>query len=335
MKNILVTGGAGYIGDCVVENLLNADCNVTVVDNLMYGGAYMRRHLSRSSMRTTLNLPVGRGNLVFSGADIRNMEYLEPLIYEYDWDAVVHLAAIVGDGACAAKPEFTLSVNEEATKNIAEICKDKNLKMVFASTCSVYGANNDLLDESSPTNPLSLYAGTKLSAEKYVAEVPNHLIFRLGTVFGVSTEFARLRCDLVANILTYKAVQGQPLTVFGGEQWRPLIHVRDVGRLFAKAALENKPSGTYILSAGNFTIRQVAELIKKVVAPNVKVNVTDMKFEDQRNYKVSTKKAESTGFTTEMTLIDGIQEMRDLVTAGRVADVWSPSFHNAKFLETK
>lgn len=333
MKNILVTGGAGYIGDCVVENLLNTNCNVTVIDNLMYGGTYMRRHISPSSIRTPLNLPTGRGRLVFRAMDIRDTEKLTKLIETYDWDAVVHLAAIVGDGACAAKPDLTLAVNEEATKVIAAACARKNIKLIFASTCSVYGANNEMLDEDSPTNPLSLYAGTKLAAEKFVKEVTRHYIFRLGTVFGVSTEFARLRCDLVANVLTYKAVKGEPLTVFGGEQWRPLIHVRDVGRIFAIAAIEEKPTGTYILSSGNFTVRDVAMLVKKLVAPNLTVNVTDMKFEDQRNYKVTNIKAEAVGFKTQMTLIDGIQEMRDVVEEGRVADVWNPSFHNAKYIQ--
>ena len=332
MKNVLVTGGAGYIGDCVVENLLDAGANVVVVDNLMYGGSYMRRHIQPSSFRKPLNAAKGAGTLTFVGGDITT-DKIRSLIENYTWDAVVHLAAIVGDGACAAKPELTLAVNEMATKEIAQMCSDKNIKMVFASTCSVYGANNDMLDEESPTNPLSLYAGTKLAAEKYVKEVPNHKIFRLGTVFGVSTEFARLRCDLVANVLTYKAVSGEALTVFGGDQWRPLIHVRDVGRVFAMAALDDKPSGTYILSGGNFTIKNVALLIKKLVAPDVQVNITDMKFEDQRNYKVSSAKAESVGYVTQMTLIDGIQEMRDIVVEGRIANVWSPAFHNAEYLK--
>lgn len=331
--NICVTGGAGYIGDCVVENLLSKGCNVTAIDSLMYGGAYLRRHLSPTSIRHTLNVSTGPGNLVFRCLDIRSQEFLD-LLEQYDWDAVVHTAAIVGDGACAAKPELTLSVNEAATRAISEICARKNIKLIFASTCSVYGANNNELDENSETNPLSLYAGTKLSAEKFVAQVPNHYIFRLGTVFGVSTEFARLRCDLVANVLTYKAIQGQDLTVFGGEQWRPLIHVRDVGRIFALAAIDsNAPAGTYVLSEGNFTIKQVAQLIKKLVAPNCKVIVTDMKFEDQRNYKVSNAKAISNGFATQMTLIDGIQEMKDIVVEGRIKDVWSPAFHNAKYIE--
>lgn len=332
MKNVLVTGGAGYIGDCVVENLLDAGANVVVVDNLMYGGSYMRRHIPPNTFRKPLNPARGAGTLTFVGGDITTQRFMD-LLRVYKWDAVVHLAAIVGDGACAAKPELTLSVNEMATKAIAEVCKENNIKMVFASTCSVYGANNDMLDEESPTNPLSLYAGTKLAAEKYVKEVPNHKIFRLGTVFGVSTEFARLRCDLVANVLTYKAVSGEALTVFGGDQWRPLIHVRDVGRVFAMAALDDTPPGTYILSGGNFTIKNVALLIKKLVAPDVQVNITDMKFEDQRNYKVSSAKAEKAGYVTQMTLMDGIQEMRDVVVDGRIANVWSPAFHNAEYLK--
>lgn len=316
-NKVLITGGAGYIGDAVVELLLELGHSVTIVDNLLYGGAYMRG----------LKNP----KLEFINLDITDSKTLLDILKMEKWRAVIHLAAIVGDGACAVNPERTIQANEEATKVIANFCRDNNIHMVFASTCSVYGANNDMLDEDSPTNPLSLYAGTKLAAEKYVKEVPSHIIFRLGTVFGLSTEFARLRCDLIANILTYKAAQGQPLSVFGGDQWRPMVNVLDVAYNIARAALLGQNwSGTYILSHKNFRVIDIANTIKEII--DCEVNITEMKFEDQRNYKVNNSKAIAAGFLCKTILLDGILKMYEVMGSGRIANIWSPAFHNEKYL---
>ncbi len=316
--NIIVTGGAGYIGDAVIQNLLE-NFKVIVVDNLMYGGAYMRG--------------VGNTNLHFINMDVT--KNLRPLFEKFKPKVVVHLAAIVGDSACAVNPERTTEVNEVATKNIAELCKEFGTKMVFASTCSVYGANNEILNEDSDTNPLSLYAGTKLNAEKFVREVQDHIIFRLGTLFGLSTEHARIRCDLVVNILTYKAMQGNNLTVFGGDQWRPLLHVLDAGRIFAQAA-KSRYIGTYILSHKNYKIIDLANQIRMTCSPVVAVgmDVTESKFEDLRNYKVDTSKLENeTVLRTMIDLDEGIADMRDVMMQGRIADVWNTSFHNGKYIK--
>lgn len=317
---ICVTGAAGYIGDRVVEYLLeNSDAHIIAIDNLMYGGSYMRRHK----------------NLEFVRADVRD----GMLIGDYisTCDAVVHLAAIVGDGACAASPRATLEINEGATKRIAEICDSAGVAMIFASTCSVYGANNNILDESSATNPLSLYAGTKLSSEKAVSsiELAPHYIFRLGTLFGLSSEHARLRCDLVANILTYKALNGEKLTVFGGEQWRPLLHVKDAADIMAMAALGDfEEDGTFILSNKNFKIIDVANTIIDVCnLPKDHLEVTDMKFEDLRNYKVDNSKAINAGICTNRSLKDGILDIMKIVKEGRIADVWDIKYHNARFVK--
>jgi len=319
-KTILVTGGAGYIGDCTVEHLLNHGCKVVVVDNLTYGGAYMRG--------------VDNTKLHFFNMDITGGG-LDELFDKFRFDAVVHLAAIVGDGACAVNPERTIKVNEEATLEIAALCEIYGTRLIFASTCSVYGANNDELNEESPTNPLSLYAGTKLNAEGFVKKVDNHLIFRLGTLFGLSTEHARIRCDLVANILTYKAMQGNNLTVFGGEQWRPMLNVLDAGRIFAEACM-TKDTGTFILSFKNYTIFEVAEQIIDTcsLVVNVGMEVTESKFEDLRNYKVSKNKlTKETLFLPMIGLDEGIADMRDIMMQGRIADVWNTAFHNARYVK--
>jgi len=286
----------------------------------MYGGAYMRG--------------VGNTNLHFYNLDITDIR-LDQIFAKHNPDAVVHLAGIVGDGACQVNPERTIEVNETAVKTIADLCRDFDSRLIFASTCSVYGVNNDILDENSPTNPLSLYAGTKLNAEKFVACVDNHIIFRLGTLFGLSTEHARIRCDLVVNILTYKAMQGNNLTVFGGEQWRPLLNVLDTGRIFAEAALSDE-IGTYILSYENYKIIDLAKQVQDTcsLVADVKIDITESKFEDLRNYKVDrSKMLKQSNFLPVINLDHGIADMRDVMMQGRIADVWNLAFHNAKYME--
>ena len=139
-------------------------------------------------------------------------------------DAVIWLAALVGDGACAINPELTFEINAESVRFLAQNFKKR---IVFLSTCSVYGAQEGLLDETSTINPLSEYASSKVQAEEYLQD-SNAIIFRLGTLFGISDEFSRIRLDLVVNILVTKAFTEGKLTVFGGDQWRPLLHVTDV-----------------------------------------------------------------------------------------------------------
>lgn len=316
MTKILVTGGAGYLGDVVVDYLLRRGCKVTVYDNLTYNGKYMRFH----------------PNLRFVCADIRNINKLGYEINKHD--SVVHLAAIVGDGACAVNPEQTVEVNEVAVRQIADACREFDKKMIFASTCSVYGANNNVLSEDSPVSPLSLYAGTKLAAEQYVRTVPNHYIFRLGTLFGLSTEHGRFRADLVVNILTYKAALGEKISVFGGSQWRPLLSVMDAGRILGLCAtdeeIEQAP-GTYILSYENYTIMDIAQIIIKTLGlSQSKMNYTDVKYEDQRSYRVSSIMYPL--FNMNHSLEIGVLGMAKLIKEGRIANPWKDDYHNAKFI---
>ena len=314
MKKILVTGGAGYIGDAVVQFLLDRKCKVVVVDNLLYGGAYTRPGMK------------------FIYADVSDRFITIPHILEKEKpDAVIHLAAIVGDGACQIDSQRTINVNEESTKTLALLCARNNIRFVFASTCSVYGANNEVLNEDSPTSPLSLYAGTKLAAERLIQDkVPNHVILRLGTLFGMSTEHARIRCDLVANILTYLAAQNKTLNVHGGSQWRPLLHVRDAAEFFAQAAL-GFGDGLYVASKRNITIIELAKIVIEQVGQG-QIRTTERRFEDLRNYKVDNTKAYDAGFIPSISLEEGINEMANVMKEGRIANVWSPQFHNAKYI---
>ena len=133
-------------------------------------------------------------------------------------DAVIWLAAIVGDGACQLNPEITVEVNQEA---VGWMARHFDGRIVFMSTCSVYGAQDNIeLNEDSPTAPLSMYAASKLAAETYLRST-NAIMFRLGTLFGVGDEFSRVRLDLVVNTLTVRAWQNGKISVFGGDQFRP------------------------------------------------------------------------------------------------------------------
>lgn len=315
---IVVTGGAGYLGDAVVEELLRRGHEIVLVDNLLYGDMYRRK-----SKRLT-----------FLRADIMDAGRLTGLIAQSD--GVVHLAAIVGDGACVVNPARTIEVNEMATGNIAALCAQYNIPIVFASTCSVFGANLEILNEGSPTNPLSIYAGTKLKAEELIrARQPNHFIFRCGTLFGLSTEHGRLRNDLVVNVLTYKACSGQKISVFGGAQYRPLLHVRDAAQFFSMAICGqiNTP-GTYIISSGNYTVMDIARAVSSLCdISNDMMEITEVRFEDLRNYKVDVSKANDAALIPYLSLENGITEMRDFFREGRVGNIWDSKFNNARYVE--
>lgn len=316
-RKILVTGGVGYIGDSVVEYLQKiSGVQVSVLDDLVYGGSYMR-------------------DVEFIRADVTDIKKMIEVL-DREWYAVVHLAALVGDGACAVNELKTATVNTTAVRDIAALCNERGIRLVFASTCSVYGKNDSVLDEASETIPLSVYAHSKLAAEKEIEKYcPNHVIFRLGTLFGMSTPHARIRCDLVANILTYRASRGETLDVHGGEQWRPLLHVKDAAMAFARAAIGDRESnfltGTYVLSHKNYTITELAKEIVGLVGG--KVNFSEKLYEDMRNYKVDSSKIKKLMFFPQRTVREGVLEMSRVLKEGRIADIWAEEYHNAKYIK--
>src|SRR2546421_2743765 len=175
MANVLVVGGAGYVGGAVTDRLMGSRHNVRVYDSLLYEDSYRK--------------PVD-----FVLGDVRDWNRLKS---QLEWaDVVVWLAALVGDGACSLDPDLTVEINELSVKRLTE---EFDGRTIFISTCSVYGAQAGILDEKSPLNPLSLYAVTKLKAETYLRD-RNALVFRLGTLFGVGDHFSRIRLDLVVNV---------------------------------------------------------------------------------------------------------------------------------------
>jgi nucleoside-diphosphate-sugar epimerase len=243
-------------------------------------------------------------------------------------DCVVWLAALVGDPACSIDPGISEEINTSA---LANFVKKYDGKLVFISTCSVYGAQDELLDESAPTNPLSVYASTKLASEAILSGRKDTLILRLGTLFGVGDNWSRLRLDLAVNVLTQKAYLENELEMFGGEQWRPFLHVKDVGNVIALNMTEFK-SGTYNLASENVTISQLVQQIVQHL-PNVSIKSTPLSFQDARNYRVSSNKAQTELRMPEFISIDtGIEEMISILKDGRIPRPGANRFKNVAAL---
>lgn len=290
---ILVTGGAGYVGGHLVDQLVLDGHDVRVVDSLLYEDQFLK--------------PVK-----FTYGDIRDTKLITEL--SHDVDCVIWLAALVGDPACSIDPRVSEEINTTALANFA---KNYVGKLVFISTCSVYGAQDKLLDESAPTNPLSVYASTKLASEAILAGRKETLILRLGTLFGVGDNWSRLRLDLAVNVLTQKAYLEHELEMFGGEQWRPFLHVKDVGNVITLNIADFK-SGTFNLASENVTISQLVQQIVRHI-PNVTIKSTPLSFQDSRNYRVSSMKATKELKTPDFISIDtGIEEVISILKDGRI-----------------
>jgi nucleoside-diphosphate-sugar epimerase len=307
MKRVLVVGGAGYVGGAVTDLLEESDQKVRVFDKILYEDSYRK--------------PVD-----FVYGDVRNAEVLKP---QLEWaDVVVWLAAIVGDGACQLNPDLTRSVNEESVQWLAE---NYDGRVIFMSTCSVYGAQDAELAEDSPKNPLSLYAATKLKSEHHLTE-KNAIIFRLGTLFGVGDLFSRIRMDLVVNTLTVRAHTVGKINIFGGDQFRPLLHVKDVARAVVMN-LETAHTGVFNLHRQNVRIIDLAYQIRNHF-PDCVIEKTDMPFQDTRNYRVSSKKAQDTfEFNSIHSIDQGIEEIKYLVETNRIKDLDHSRYSNQRYLQ--
>lgn len=308
-KKILVIGGCGYIGGCLTDRLAENGYDVTVFDNLTYENYFLKE-------------------VSFEFGDIRNTKRLLSLHEKFD--ELIWLAALVGDGACAQDPDLTFEINFKCLKRFLDATKRR---VIFPSTCSVYGAQEGLLDENSPTNPLSVYAETKFQAEQ---EILKHggLAFRLGTLFGLGDTYSRLRLDLVVNILTLKAIRDGRITVFGGDQWRPILSVGDVAGYLVEAVNSDK-NDVFNLGRENIRIKDLAVKLKEVF-PELCVDIVDSKFEDLRNYRVSTDKAEKAfSYRPQVSVLDEVYRMKKVIEENRIKDPSNPMFHNSKFLESE
>ena len=310
-KKVLLVGGAGYIGGLTCDYLIKDGFDVTVYDNLLYENRYLKE-------------------VPFIYGDVRDTEKLYNT--SKDFDVIVLMAALVGDPACSVDNALTEEINYKAIKDFCNVVSpDKHL--VFMSTCSVYGAQDGLLNEESSTNPLSSYAATKLKSEKHIL-AKGGTIFRLGTVFGLGDTYSRLRMDLVVNVLTMKAVKDGEITINGGELWRPIIAVKDIAGYVTEACREQY-EGIYVLSLENVIIKELGEKISKLI-PNTKVNYTEISFQDARNYRVDNSKSLKTfKYKPKVTVENEVTRMVTLFKENRVENPEDKVYHNGAFLKNK
>ena len=308
---VLVTGGLGYLGSIMVPRLLEKGFTVRILDSLIYGDF----------------LPKQSESVEFIRGDIRDHHLLNKVTE--DVEGVIHLAGIIGDAAANLNKELTIEANYLATKRLAEICGEKDLKLVFSSTCSVYGARpNEIITEKSPIAPLSLYAMSKLVAEEAVTKrCKNYAIFRLGTLFGLSP---RMRFDLVINRFVAQAIQDRQITVFGGLQRRPFVHVQDISDIFIQS-LNNSLSGIFNVGGNNYKIRDAAEIIEKKTGCQVSV-ISDVK--DQRDYAVDSAMAEEVlGFTKPKKIEYTVDEIKEAYSKRQLVNYKEPIFNNEEWLK--
>lgn len=276
ISRVLVIGGAGYIGSVLSRHLLESGYRVTALDQTLFGEEPI------SDLRKNKNFTFIKG-------DCRNLTEILPALEGVD--AVVHLAGLVGDPACAVSEDLTIDINLASTQMLKDLCRIRGIKkFIFASTCSVYGVSSEILDEESDLNPVSLYARTKIDSESVLLKEKisgfHPTVLRFATVFGLSS---RPRFDLVVNTFVGHALTKKKIDVHGGNQWRPFVHTRDIARaieLVLKAKNE-KVSGQ-IFNVGdnklNYTISDLAEKVKKALPETEVVNHGDSA--DPRNYRV-------------------------------------------------
>lgn len=322
-RRLLVIGGGGYIGSALLPKLLARGWEVRVLDVLMYGAgpiADALRHPACELVR----------------ADFRQVDKLVEAMRGVD--AVVHLGGLVGDPACELDEELTIDINLVATRTIGAVAKGAGVRTFFyASTCSVYGISDGFVDERSRPEPVSLYARTKIASEKMLLDMADAnfcpVVGRFATIHGIS---GRTRFDLVVNLLTAKALIDGEITVHGGDQWRPFVHVDDAARAIVLLLSQPLPQGERLVlnigsNAENYTIARIGELVHKHV-PRAKL-IYGTSGGDVRDYKVDFgKMARLVGFRTTRTVDDGIREVARLIGAGKIRDYQDAAYSNVAFL---
>tara|TARA_Y100001934_G_C12250173_1_gene724720 strand:- start:245 stop:1264 length:1020 start_codon:yes stop_codon:yes gene_type:complete len=316
INKILIIGGEGYIGSVLCKVLLNDNANVISYDNLIYNNHFK------------INEKMGYDNYRFINGDICDNKKLDLLIRESN--AVILLAGLVGDPISKKYPDESALINDIGIRNVIDLCSIHNIKkFIFISTCSNYGLieNNDLAHEKYKLNPLSLYAKSKVNAEKYILSLKgktnmNPTILRFATAFGLSS---RMRFDLTINEFAYTMSIGKELLIYDANTWRPYCHVQDFVKLIRIVLNASNDKVSFeVFNAGstknNATKEMIVDLLLKKL-PKSKINYCKSGI-DPRNYKVDFQKVKSIlGFESNYSIEDGIDEILNEIDKGTFLDV--------------
>ncbi|MBA7527055.1 UDP-glucose 4-epimerase [subsurface metagenome] len=323
MTNVLITGGAGYIGSVLVRLLLFNGYRVRVLDNLKWGGE------SLIGVYTHPNFEFVRG-------DIREEQDVTKALA--DINAVIHLAAIVGDPACSKQPRIAEDTNWKASKMLFDLCQETKMvkRFIFSSTCSNYGkmAGDGYLSEESPLSPVSLYAELKVKFEKYMLKNKTRTDFiptplRFATAYGLSP---RMRFDLTVNEFIREVTLGNAVEIYGGQFWRPYCYVGDIARacmLVLKSDAKKVDLNVYNVgdTSENYQKKMIAEEILKVI-PGAKFKYVP-KDEDPRDYRVDFSKIKNElEYNITKTVHDGIKEIHLMLKDGLISEPFAPKYKN-------
>ncbi len=297
----LIIGGLGYIGQVLQKELKKRKHEFKIVDNDL-----MNLHNWENKLDIT---------------NYKDLQEIGDLIESSD--VVVNLAAVVGDQACLVDTKLSIKINCDGVRNVVGMCNSFNKKIIHLSTCSLYGKSSELLTEESKLFPVDFYGQTKYQQERYVLEnSENYCVFRLGTAYGHSS---RMRFDLVVNSFAAKRFLKKKLEVFGGEQWRPFVHIKDISRAIIFSAEKNL-KGVYNLSNQNITI---TDLAKSISVGNGGVEINNLQA-DPRDYKVDNSKIIEEGFVFEWKINHGVDEIMGYEK--EMKDFENPKYSNYKLM---
>ena len=326
IKNILITGGAGYVGTMLAHRFVSENKNVVVYDTFWYGD-------ENSLFDVNLN------KIKIVKADIRNSEQFKKAITENKVDCVIHLACVSNDPSYELNPELGKSINYDCFENLVKISKDNGVKrFIYASSSSVYGVKKEeQVTENLSLEPLTDYSKYKALCEeilvKYADKNFTSTIVRPATVCGYSK---RLRLDLSVNILTTHAYFKNKITIFGGEQYRPNLNILDMIEFYVQALkYDSNLINGEIFNVGyeNLKIKEIASLVKKIVEKDFVTETTPSN--DNRSYRITSKKiADKLGFIPKNTVEDAIKSLYQNFENKTVANPFeSDLFYNVQVMK--
>lgn len=316
-ERVLVTGGAGYVGSILVPKLINRGLNVRILDLMLFGEHGLEN--------------IKNGCEIFRG-DIRDSKLVKECIKNTDY--IIHLAAISNDPCSNLNPDLTRQVNYEATKNLAKLAKEEGItRFIFASSSSVYGIREEEnVSENLELRPITIYSKTKALAEEAIKEFNDKdfstTSIRSATICGYSP---RQRLDLVVNIFASDAILKREITVNGGEQKRPNVHIDDITSLYAEllSIPKEKISGeTFNYGKENYSLNQIAEIVGEIVGEDVKIK-KNPKTPDSRSYHISSEKIEQKlSLYPKKTIRDAVQDLKNAFEIGLIPSPEDTKYRN-------